>query len=253
MANVAGPSKHKDGLNRDNDQGGQPPAKKHKGNRNGDEEGRPSQNTRGDDGDNGEVGQRPKENEQEAPSDLPDYESSNNRTPVEEPDWRAGLHDFGLNEAMNQVEVEVGMYQKDPQNILIFDPLDKQPLEGEHPDPEVQAQRVEAWGPRLASFIASETHLDQEHWRGERPLGYGAFGMVGLWSREQQIAKEGEEAEEGEEEAEEGEQDEEGGKGKRREKGKEKHVEETAEVSSMIARHERLLQLNACADDLLVS
>lgn len=42
---------------------------------------------------------------------------------------------------------------------------------------------VHPWEDKHAAFIKSAAGLDQLHWIGVRPLGFGGYGAAGLWER----------------------------------------------------------------------
>ena len=112
-------------------------------------------------------------------------------------DWREKIHDFGFPAIFDKAYERVGIRVRDQQYIY-NSPGPGNPLVGAHPDAEVHKDRVEKWSEELAEFIGSDACLDEEGWEGVRPLGYGGYGKVGLWSREVAVEAAEEENEGGE-------------------------------------------------------
>ena len=115
------------------------------------------------------------------PSESEDWSDAN--TENLDQGWRPQIHDFGFPAIFDKSYRRVGIRLRD-QEYVYFNPGPGNPLVGVHPDSGVHKERVEKWSEELAEFIASDSCLDEEGWEGVRPLGYGGFGKVGLWSRE---------------------------------------------------------------------
>ena len=151
-----------------------------------------------DDGDDQNDESRKKQSKGEGnPSrnDSPEQQQSQGEDPSESEDWsdvntengdqgwRDNIHDFGFPAIFDKTYGKVGIRVRD-QEYIYLSPGPDNPLVGVHPDSSVHKDRVEKWSEELAEFIGSDSCLDEEGWKGVRPLGYGGFGKVGLWSRE---------------------------------------------------------------------